>query len=143
MGDATVNGLAALVGILAFVGGLAVLALRFGVKAPGVQGASGSPVRLLRSVPIGRQERVALIAYRGEVFLLGVAQGSVTLLARMDEEPALGPEAAPAAAPWLAERFKSALASARRREAGVAEEEPVSARGGRKPQRVGTGSSPE
>lgn len=46
-----------------------------------VEGASG-PLKFLRAMPVGPRERVVLIEAEGERLLLGVAAGSVTMLAR-------------------------------------------------------------
>jgi flagellar protein FliO/FliZ len=46
-----------------------------------IEGASG-PMKFLRAMPVGPRERVVLIEAEGERLLLGVAAGSVTLLAR-------------------------------------------------------------
>lgn len=42
----------------------------------------GLPIRFLRAMPLGQNERVALIEAQGEVMLVGVTTGSITLLAR-------------------------------------------------------------
>ena len=47
---------------------------------PGRREAGG--VEFMRSIAVGPRERVTLIRYREEVFMLGVATGSVRLLAR-------------------------------------------------------------
>ena len=119
-GSAGAIGLVSVLGALLLVCGLAFVVLKLVQKMPGGMGAmstnAGSPVRFLRSVPVGQRERVTLISYRGEVFMLGVTQGGISLLARMDEEPL--PEEAEdgPAAPWLAERFKAAMQAAKRAE---------------------------
>ena len=112
-GAGALIGLVTVASALGLVLLLAFVTLKLLRQAPGMKGAGGSPVRFLRSVPVGRGERVTLVAYRGEVFMLGVAQGGVTLLARMDEE-AMPETEAPTASPWLAERFKAAMSAARR-----------------------------
>ncbi|MET1755803.1 flagellar biosynthetic protein FliO [Novosphingobium sp. RD2P27] len=53
----------------------------------------GAPIRFLRAMPLGQNERVALIEAQGEVMLVGVTSGSITLLARWPE----GAEDAPLA----------------------------------------------
>jgi flagellar protein FliO/FliZ len=40
------------------------------------------PIRLLRAMPVGQNERIALVEIRNEVMLIGVASGGVSLLAR-------------------------------------------------------------
>jgi flagellar protein FliO/FliZ len=45
----------------------------------------GQPIRFLRAMPLGQNERVALIEAQGETMLVGVTSGSITLLARWPE----------------------------------------------------------
>lgn len=40
------------------------------------------PIRFLRAMAVGQRERVALIEVRGEVMLVGVTGGNISLLAR-------------------------------------------------------------
>lgn len=47
----------------------------------------GDPVSFVRAVPVGPRERVTLVRYRDEVFMLGVSGGSVNLLARFPQSP--------------------------------------------------------
>lgn len=49
-------------------------------------GGNDRPIRFLRSLPLGQRERVTLISAHGEVMLIGVCAGSITLLARWPEE---------------------------------------------------------
>ena len=51
-------------------------------------GINDRPIRFLRSLPLGQRERVTLISAHGEVLLIGVCAGSITLLARWPEEKA-------------------------------------------------------
>jgi flagellar protein FliO/FliZ len=51
-------------------------------------GAGDRPIRFLRSLPLGQRERVTLISAHGEMMLIGVCAGSITLLARWPEEKA-------------------------------------------------------
>lgn len=51
-------------------------------------GVNDRPIRFLRSLPLGQRERVTMISAHGEVMLLGVSAGSITLLARWPEEKA-------------------------------------------------------
>ena len=121
-GTGAMIGVVAVLGALVLVCGLAFVLMKLVQRMPGgVGGGAGSPVRFLRSLPVGQRERVTLVSYRGEVFMLGVTPGGISLLARMDEEEA--PEEAEAPDPWLAERFKAAMSAARRTpvEAGAAE----------------------
>lgn len=48
-------------------------------------GAEGRNIRFVRSMPLGQRERVAIIEVGGEMMLLGVTAGSITLLARWPE----------------------------------------------------------
>lgn len=50
----------------------------------GVEGA-GQPIRFLRAMPVGQSERVVLIEAKGEVMLMGVTPGGISLLARWPE----------------------------------------------------------
>ncbi len=116
-GAGALIGLVTTLGALVLVLLLAFVTLRLLRHAPGMQsGGAGSPVRFLRSVPIGRNERVTLVGYRGEVFMLGVAAGGVTLLARMEEEALPAGQGAPLASRPLAERFRATMEAARNRE---------------------------
>ena len=49
-------------------------------------GANDRPICFLRSLPLGQRERVTMISAHGEVMLIGVCAGSITLLARWPEE---------------------------------------------------------
>lgn len=40
------------------------------------------PIRFLRAMAVGQRERVALIEVRGDVMLVGVTGGNISLLAR-------------------------------------------------------------
>lgn len=57
-------------------------------------GANDRPIRFLRSLPLGQRERVTMISVHGEVMLIGVCAGSITLLARWPEEKSDGDAAA-------------------------------------------------
>lgn len=46
---------------------------------------AGQPMRFLRAMPLGQSERVVLIEARGEVMLVGVTPGGISLLARWPE----------------------------------------------------------
>lgn len=41
-----------------------------------------SELRFVRALPVGTKERVVVVQYRGEEWLLGVTTGGITLLAR-------------------------------------------------------------
>lgn len=83
---AFLSGLAAVGIALALVLGLAWLAIR-GLKhwqdrfRTGDE-EGGRPLRFLRAMPVGQNERVALIEAEGETILIGVTPGGISLLAR-------------------------------------------------------------
>lgn len=77
--------LVSLIAATAFVLGLAYVCLKLLKRfQPGFGAAEG--VDFMRSVPVGPRERVTLMRYRGEIFMLGVASGSVRLLARFPDD---------------------------------------------------------
>ena len=43
------------------------------------------PIRFLRAMAVGQRERIALVEVRGEVMLVGVTAGGISLLARWPE----------------------------------------------------------
>lgn len=43
---------------------------------------AGRPIRFLRAMPLGQNERVALIEVQDEILLVGVTGGGISLLAR-------------------------------------------------------------
>jgi flagellar protein FliO/FliZ len=51
---------------------------------PGRGGAGGAPdaLRFVRALPVGARERVVVVHYRGEEWVLGVTAGGISLLAR-------------------------------------------------------------
>ncbi|HWU14299.1 MAG TPA: flagellar biosynthetic protein FliO [Caulobacter sp.] len=71
---------------LAIVLGLAFFSLkllkRLQAGAPG-----DDQIRYLRALPVGQRERLTLVAYRDEVFLLGVTSGQITVLDRRPRSP--------------------------------------------------------
>lgn len=44
--------------------------------------AAEQPIRFLRAMAVGQRERIALVEVRGEVMLVGVTAGGISLLAR-------------------------------------------------------------
>lgn len=60
---------------------------------------AGNPIRFLRAMPLGQNERVALIEAQGEVMLVGVTSGSITLLARWPDEAPVAQDMRPAPNP--------------------------------------------
>ncbi len=73
---------------LAFVLALAWVALRLLRRwNDRFQGGdvAGQPIRFLRAMAVGQRERIALVEVRGEVMLIGVTGGGISLLARWPE----------------------------------------------------------
>ena len=89
---AFLSSILALVLALAFVLGLAWgviwLLRKLQDQQMGMKGddANDRPIRFLRSLPLGQRERVTLIETRGEIMLIGVCAGSITLLARWPDD---------------------------------------------------------
>ncbi|WP_336970714.1 flagellar biosynthetic protein FliO [Sphingobium aromaticiconvertens] len=75
----------AIIVALGVVLGLAWLSLRlFRQWQDRTQGGEEGerPIRFLRALAVGQRERVTLIEVRGEVMLVGVTSGGISLLAR-------------------------------------------------------------
>jgi len=55
------------------------------------------PMRFIRALPIGQRERLMLVEVKGELLLIGVSQGSISLLRNWGETAAPAPvgESAP------------------------------------------------
>ncbi|GGL11120.1 FliO/MopB family protein [Caulobacter rhizosphaerae] len=66
---------------LAIVLGLAFFSLKL-LKRLQAGVPSDDQIRYLRALPVGQRERLTLVAYRDEVFLLGVTAGQITVLDR-------------------------------------------------------------
>jgi flagellar biosynthetic protein FliO len=66
---------------LAIVLGLAFFSLKL-LKRLQAGAPSDDQIRYLRALPVGQRERLTLVAYRDEVFLLGVTAGQITVLDR-------------------------------------------------------------
>ncbi|WP_066477029.1 MULTISPECIES: flagellar biosynthetic protein FliO [unclassified Sphingomonas] len=81
---AILSSLLAVVIALAIVLGLAWIALRalkrWQDRFTGVRGEDDRTIRFLRALPVGQNERVAMIEVNDEVLLIGVTPGGVTLL---------------------------------------------------------------
>lgn len=71
---------------LAIVLGLAFFSLRL-LKRLQAGAPSDDQIRYLRALPVGQRERLTLVAYRDEVFLLGVTAGQITVLDRRTRTP--------------------------------------------------------
>ncbi len=77
---------------LAFVLALAWVSIRVLKRMHQGRGGPGSASEALtfvRALPVGARERVVVLSYRGEEWVLGVTAGGITLLSR-------GPAPAPA-----------------------------------------------
>lgn len=76
---------AAVLGALLFVSVLAWAAIwlmrRFQVQGPGASAAAGE-LRFVRALPLGPRERLVEVEWRGEILLLGVTAGGVSLVRR-------------------------------------------------------------
>ncbi|WP_311267668.1 flagellar biosynthetic protein FliO [Sphingobium sp. WCS2017Hpa-17] len=84
--------LLAVVLALAVVLGLAWVAIRLLRRwNDHVQGGGGDgndpPIRFLRAMAVGQRERLTLVEVRGEVMLVGVTAGGISLLARWPDGP--------------------------------------------------------
>jgi flagellar protein FliO/FliZ len=79
---------------LAFVLALAWLALRLlkNLQAGRLNPQPGDAPRFVRALPVGARERVVVMHYRGEEWVLGVTAGGISLLAR---DPVARPAPAP------------------------------------------------
>lgn len=91
-----ISSLLAVVLSLAVVIGLAWLSLRglrlWQDRLYGAAKENGDePIRFLRAMPLGQRERVALIKVRGEILLVGITAGNISLLARWPQEVEAGP----------------------------------------------------
>ena len=51
-------------------------------RAGGGPGRPQGELRFVRALPVGSKERVVVVQYRGEEWLLGVTAGGISLLAR-------------------------------------------------------------
>lgn len=71
---------------LAIVLGLAFFSLKL-LKRLQAGAPSDDQIRYLRALPVGQRERLTLVAYRDEVFLLGVTAGQITVLDRRPRSP--------------------------------------------------------
>ena len=87
-----VSGILALALVLGLAWASLKLMKRLNVNLGAAPGAPG--LRFLRALPVGPRERVVVVAYEGDILLLGVAAGQVTLLDRRPEATAPA-EAAP------------------------------------------------
>ena len=87
-----VSGILALALVLGLAWASLKLLKRLNVNLGTAPGAPG--LKFLRALPVGPRERVVVVAYEGDILLLGVSAGQVTLLDRRPEAKA-GPEAEP------------------------------------------------
>ncbi len=82
------------IGATAFVLALAWVVLRL-VRALPSFSSAGDEIDVLqfkRATPVGQRERVTLLEFRDEVFMVGVAPGGVSLLARFPADRRPKPE---------------------------------------------------
>lgn len=82
---AAVTGLFGTLFALAFVLGLAYLSLRFLRRwqdrfSGAREGGPDRELRFVRALPLGQRERLVLVEAEGELMLIGVSAGSITLL---------------------------------------------------------------
>lgn len=54
-------------------------------------GPDGGPLRFVRALPVGARERVVVVQYRGEEWVLGVTAGGISLLGRAPATDAQAP----------------------------------------------------
>jgi flagellar protein FliO/FliZ len=80
----------AFVGLLAWVSIALLKRLQQGRLLPGSRADAGE-LRFVRALPVGAKERVVVMRYRDEEWVLGVTAGGISLLSR-------GPVAAPSPA---------------------------------------------
>ncbi|HSI59255.1 MAG TPA: flagellar biosynthetic protein FliO [Ideonella sp.] len=84
--------LASTMAALVLVLGLAYAVLRLlrgrlsGAGRGAAHAGADDTLRFVRALPVGPKERVVLVDHRGERWMLGVASGGVTLLARWPQE---------------------------------------------------------
>lgn len=72
----------AFVGLLAWVSLAMLKRLQQGRLLPGSRGADAGELRFVRALPVGAKERVVVMHYRGEEWVLGVTGGGISLLSR-------------------------------------------------------------
>lgn len=87
--------LLAIVIALIFVLGLAWLAIKglrhWQDRFQRGEEEDGRPLRFLRAMPLGQNERVVLIEVEGETMLVGVTSGGISLLARWPQNHSEAP----------------------------------------------------
>jgi len=90
------SGVLALAIVLALAWASLKLLKRMNLNLGAAPGAPG--LKFLRALPLGPRERLVMVAYEGDVLLLGVTAGQVTLLDRRPEASAAAPSAGASAA---------------------------------------------
>lgn len=80
------SGVLALLLVLGLAWASLKLMRRMNVNLGATAGAPG--LRFLRALPVGPRERIVLVAYEGEVLMVGVAAGQITLLDRRPDAAA-------------------------------------------------------
>ncbi|MET0352130.1 MAG: flagellar biosynthetic protein FliO [Rhizobacter sp.] len=71
----------AFVGLLAWVSIAMLKRLQQGRLLPGARADAGE-LRFVRALPVGAKERIVVMHYRGEEWVLGVTSGGISLLSR-------------------------------------------------------------
>jgi flagellar protein FliO/FliZ len=71
----------AFVGVLAWISIALLKRLQQG-RAGGKGRPAESELRFVRALPVGAKERVVIVQYRGEEWVLGVTTGGISLLSR-------------------------------------------------------------
>ncbi|MGB3723662.1 MAG: flagellar biosynthetic protein FliO [Pacificimonas sp.] len=59
---------------------------RYQVKGALGAGGAAEPVEFVRSLAVGQRERVTVVRFRGELLMLGVTAGGISLLARYEDD---------------------------------------------------------
>jgi flagellar protein FliO/FliZ len=88
-----------LLGVLAWAG----RRLRFGTRR------TGGDLHVLADLPLGPRERLLLLQVGDRQALVGVSSAGISSVQLLEQDVALGSQAAPAAAGSLAERMRSVL----------------------------------
>ncbi|HEX7689559.1 MAG TPA: flagellar biosynthetic protein FliO [Burkholderiaceae bacterium] len=87
--------LVALAFVLLLAWGALHLLKRFQLGRGGAAAGAPQALRFVRALPVGARERVVVVHYRGEEWVLGVTAGGISLLAR-EPVPAPMPDEAQA-----------------------------------------------
>jgi flagellar protein FliO/FliZ len=86
-------GALAFVGLLAWASIAVLKRLQLGRSgSKGATSANPSELRFIRALPLGTKERVVVLHYQGQEWLLGVTAGSISLLAQRPLEQPSPPQ---------------------------------------------------